>query len=314
MWMWFVCCGVVLLSAARFSMRHTIPLPEMWLLSFPVLFNFFFQNICSTAKVASVDEYLWRFDASFGYPQLILSKLLLSSPLLFWACKCLWWSLPFLFVVAYLALPDSVRAKYFIAIVCTGCLILPLYALCPGAGPVYLFGNRYPGSLPALLHPHKTFLPAGLQLNATPSGHVAWSLLLFWFSFKYCRKRTAVIFGLILAGTAVAILGLGEHYVIDLIVAFPYAAAVWALIGRHWKRAGVLLTFVILWLVMLREGWALLIPRALVWPLCAATILSSLPWREIWPRINPHHQANMTRWPSMGTEVREETPGVVLSE
>jgi len=281
MWVWFVCCGVVLLSAARFSMRHSVPLPEVWLLSFPFVFEFFFQKICPTTKVASVDELLWCFDASFGYPQPFLAKLLLSAPPLLWLCKLTWWSLPFLFVVLYLILPEFVRRKYLATIVCTGCLILPLYALCPGAGPVYLFGDRFPGSLPLLLHPHSTFLPAGLLLNTTPSGHVAWALLLFWFCRHYCRKRVTVIFGLIILVTVLATLGLGEHYVIDLILSVPYAAAIWTLAAKQWQRAGVLLAIVIAWLLTLREGWAILSPPPLVWLLCAVTILFSLPWHEL---------------------------------
>ena len=283
MWVWFVCCGVVLLSLARFSIRHPAPLPEVWLLSFPFLFEFFFQKICPTAKVASVDELLWSFDASFGYPQVLLAKLLLASPVLFWLCKLVWWSLPLLFVVLYLVLPAFVRRKYMVTIVCTGCIILPLYALCPGAGPIYLFRERFLGPLPALLQPHRTFLPAGLILNTTPSGHVAWALLLFWFAWKYCRKPVVAIFGLLFLLTIVATLGLGEHYVIDLIVSFPYAAAIWALVEKKWQRAAVFMTIVIAWLLALREGWAIPFAPSAVWLLCAVTILASLPWRELQP-------------------------------
>jgi hypothetical protein len=283
MWVWFVCCGVVLLSVARFSIRHSAPLPEVWLLSFPFLFEFFFQKICPTTKVASVDELLWAFDARFGYPQVALSKLLISAPLLFWLCKLVWWSLPLLFVVLYLLLPEPVRRKYMVALVCTGCIILPLYALCPGAGPIYLFRERFLGPLPVLLHPQRSFLPAGLILNTTPSGHMAWALLLFWFAWKYCRKHAAVIFGALLFLTVLSTLGLGEHYLIDLIVSFPYAAAIWALVEKQWQRAGALLAIVIAWLLVLREGWAIPTPAPVVWLLCVVTILCSLPWRELRP-------------------------------
>jgi len=281
MWVWFVCVGVVLLSVARFSIRHAVPLPELWLLSFPFLFELFFKKICPTTRVASVDELLWRFDASFGYPQPVLGRFLISAPLLYWVCRLVWWSLPLLFVVLYLVLPESTRRKYLAAIALTGCMILPLYALCPGAGPIYLFRERLLDSLPPLLlHPHARLLPAGLLLNATPSGHVAWALLLFWFSVNYCRGRITVIFGLIVGLTILATLGLGEHYVIDLILSVPYAAAIWALVGKQWERAAALLVVVVAWLLTLREGWALQLSPIVIWGLCIGTILSSLPWRE----------------------------------
>jgi hypothetical protein len=281
LWVWSVCCGVVLLSASRFTLSHCVPLLEVWLLSFPFLFEVFFQKICPTTKVASVDELLWSFDANFGYPQPFLGRLLVSEPLFFWTCKVIWSSLPLLFVVLYLAVPECVRSKYLRVIVSLGCLILPLYALCPAAGPVYLFRGDYPypDGLPMpLLHPQRKFLQAGLLLNTTPSGHVAWALLLFWFAYRYCRKRVTVFFGLILVITAVATLGLGEHYVIDLMLSIPYAAGIWSLGERQWKRSAVLLALVVVWLVALREGWAILMPAPAVWLLCVVTGLLSC-WR-----------------------------------
>jgi membrane-associated phospholipid phosphatase len=178
------------------------------------------------------------------------------------------------------------RRKYLAAIVSTACLILPLYALCPGAGPVYLFRDHYPypDSLPIpLLNPHPTFLPAGLILNTTPSGHVTWALLLFWFTYKYCRRRVAGFFAAMVGLTIVATLGLGEHYVIDLILAVPFAAAIWELVQRRWKPCCALLAVVVAWQIALREGWALLAPMPVMWLLCAATVLISLPFREMRP-------------------------------
>ena len=280
LWIWFVCCGVVLLSVSRFSIRHVVPLPELGLLSFPFCFDFFFQRICPTAKIASVDELLWCVDANFGYPQPGWGRLLVAFPLLLWICKLVWSSLPLQFVIVYLALPALVRRRYVVAVVSTACLILPLYALCPGAGPVYLFRDHYPypNSLPMpLLNPHRTLLPPGLLLNTTPSGHMAWALLLFWFSYKHCGKRVAACFGAIVGLTVFATLGLGEHYVIDLIVAVPFAAAVWSLVNRQWKACGALVAFVVAWLVALRVGWALLIPMPVMWLLSLVTILVSLP-------------------------------------
>ncbi len=298
LWVWFVCCGVVLLLVARFFMRHSVLLPEIGLLAYPFLFGCFFQLICPSTSVASVDELLWSFDATFGYPQPSLGRLLISEPLLFWTCKVIWSSLPLLFVVMYLLLPEVVRRKYLAVLVCSACLILPLYALCPAAGPVYLFRTHYPypNGLPMpLVHPHRTFVQPGLPLNTTPSGHVTWTLLLLWFAYKYCGKGVAVFFGLILTMTVVATLGLGEHYVIDLILSLPYAAAIWSLVERQWKRFGVLLLLVIAWLVVLREGWAIPAPAPVVWLLCAMTGLSCLRWQELRSWAFPNYAVGVER-------------------
>jgi len=281
LWTWFVCCGVVLLSASRFSIRHPVPAPEVGLLSFPFLFELFFQKICPSRSIPALDQLLWNFDAIYGYPQPALSKMILWSPLTFWLFKLTWLALPLFFIVLYVALPADVRRRYLLALVCAGCLILPLYALCPGAGPGYLFGARYPAATPGkLLNPQPVFLRAGLLLNTTPSGHVAWALLLFWFARRYCRTRVAIGFAAILGLTVVATLGLGEHYVVDLVLSVPYAAAIWAIVERRWKRAAAFLGIVIVWLLLLRGGWALDVPAAAAWLATIVTLVSPVRWRR----------------------------------
>jgi hypothetical protein len=81
--------------------------------------------------------------------------------------------------------------------------------------------------------------------------------------------------------TVLATLGLGEHYVIDLVLSVPYAVAIWSLVERQWMRFGMLLSIVIVWLVALREGWAILLPMPVAWLLCGMTVLAALPWRQI---------------------------------
>ena len=271
LWVFFVCCATVLLAASRFRARHS-PFVELGLLSFPIFDFFFFQRIHPTARFASVDQLLWVFDRSFGYPQIPLSKLFLAVPTLFALCKLVWLSLPVMFAAAFLALPVAARGRYLAAIVISAVLILPFYAACPGAGPVYLFRESYPGAIPPLPHPHPTFLHPGIELNTTPSGHLAWALLLFWFCFRHCRKPVAAVFAAVAFLIVIATLGLGEHYAIDLVVAFPFAAAVWSLTGWQWRRAAALLVLVAAWCIVLRQGWLLAAPAPLVWTLSLATI------------------------------------------
>jgi hypothetical protein len=147
----------------------------------------------------------------------------------------------------------TVRRRFVAAVVAAAVTILPLYLLCPGAGPKY-FLQGIPG------------------MNAMPSGHLAWALLIFWFARKYCGRTVRVAAGVFVALTCLATLGSGEHYIIDLIMSVPFAAGIWALAHRQWRFAGISMAVVLTWLIVLREGWALSIPSVLVWILTGITV------------------------------------------
>jgi hypothetical protein len=72
--------------------------------------------------------------------------------------------------------------------------------------------------------------------------------------------------------TCLATLGLGQHYVIDLILSVPFATGIWALIHNRWKFAGISMTIVLAWLLVLREEWSLTSPPVLVWIFTGITI------------------------------------------
>lgn len=60
--------------------------------------------------------------------------------------------------------------------------------------------------------------------NCMPSLHVAWAILLAIYAPKWMRWPMALFAAL----TAVATVGIGEHYVIDLVAAVPFT---WAIVG-----------------------------------------------------------------------------------
>ncbi len=289
-WRLLVCVGALVLVAARLIARGATPLPKIWLLSlfvftFPPLYDFYFGHICSTTKLAALDQFLWKVDAAFGYPQPHLTRFLVSLPLLFELCRATWYSLPLFFILAYLALPEHVQTRYLATLFGIGIIIAPMYALCPGGGPKNLFPT-YPESLSIALHPHPIFLPAGLQLNATPSGHFTWALVMCWFTYKYCNKWIAFGFVLVALLTIGATLGLGEHYVFDLMLSIPYGVAVWALTGKQWLRGSLLLAVVTAWLCAVRFGWAIQVPPSVVFALSALTVLYSLaPLVQSWKLV-----------------------------
>jgi hypothetical protein len=157
------------------------------------------------------------------------------------------------------------------------------YNLFPACGPLYVFGQAFPfHPLPMAILSRLTVKPAafpGLR-NAMPSLHLAWTLQAWWYSrgLSWIERLVAFAF---LALNAVATLGTGEHWFVDLIVAFPYALMIQAICAYHvpWKdparKAALFLGLggILGWMAVLRYGTELFWTSPIVpWALSAATI------------------------------------------
>jgi predicted membrane-bound spermidine synthase len=154
--------------------------------------------------------------------------------------------------------------------------LLYLWALCglglvayqffPASGPAYAFGNGFPNALPAA---ERVLGEAGLVTpaprNAMPSLHTAWVFALWAYSRLLGVKWVERVCLGVLALTLAATLAKGEHYLIDLVVALPFAVALLAASLRavSWhdsrKRSIVLagLGVWLAWIVGLRLGLGL---------------------------------------------------------
>ena len=75
--------------------------------------------------------------------------------------------------------------------------------------------------------------------NAMPSLHVSSAIWIFMLRAALRRKWLFVAGALFVLGTAWATLAIGEHYVIDLVVAMPFAAALGLFLMNppRWKTA-----------------------------------------------------------------------------
>jgi hypothetical protein len=114
--------------------------------------------------------------------------------------------------------------------------------------------------------------------------HLAW-ILLAWWNSRTCPAwlRAAVAGFLIL--TVPATLGSGQHYVVDLVVAVPFAVAVQAL-ASLWPGPGTAaarwallaaLAGTLAWLALIRFGTQLMWRwPALPWILCLETVAGYL--------------------------------------
>jgi hypothetical protein len=111
-------------------------------------------------------------------------------------------------------------------------LAVPVYLAIPVCGPAFAFA-RFPalpagnvGAVPILL---------AAPPNGIPSVHFSTALLVCWFARHWAAGRIASL--AFLALTLTATLGTGQHYLVDLLLAIPYACAILRLGCRPWAPA-----------------------------------------------------------------------------
>ena len=182
------------------------------------------------------DLYLYYFDCSlrvqisFG-----LGKLLHNLPWVRFTSLVFYVALPLPLALVYgVRLRQAIRSAIpvMLAFLVTGPLGVLFYNMLPACGPAHLFVRLFPLYPPAIsdvMHwQMQTLLIPHAARNAIPSLHMAWVLLVWWSSrsLSYWIRSIAFVF---LAFTTLATMGLGEHYFVDLVVAFPFALMIVAL-------------------------------------------------------------------------------------
>lgn len=237
------------------------------------------------------DLYLFSFDSSLKVQIAFLTGQAYDLwPLFNWAGTAVYIGLPVVIALVYAGqlLRDRTSAiSAMVAFLITGPVGVIFYNLLPAVGPIHVFLGRFPWKpIPAgeatrlLVEP----IPlAGLR-NCMPSLHMGWVLLAWWYSrgLSIWERGLAMIF---VVFTAFATMGTGEHYSIDLVVAFPFAVFLQGLCAPclRWNdRArltavlyGLLLTLG--WIAALRFGLKFFwISPVLPWACCIVTIASAI--------------------------------------
>jgi hypothetical protein len=230
----------------------------------------FYVSFAKLVLPRKFDYYLYNFDASLGIqPSFLAGRLFHRFPPLFWTEAMVYNCFGFWFSVVYAAHANA-RVKYPVNVVkmlvANALIGFSLYFLCPAMGPKYAFPS-FP-ILPAAVRSAPALL-SGIP-NAMPSLHFGGALLICWFCkpWKWLYRTMGVFAAL----TALATLGLGEHYLIDLVVAVPYALAIMAFASKVPERKWPLCAgaaMVLLWLGTLR--FAHFYP-AVSWILVLATV------------------------------------------
>jgi hypothetical protein len=239
----------------------------------------------------TLDLYLFSFDASL-HVQLafIVGQAYAVLPLFRAVGLAFYIALPIPIAMVYAGQLLRGREKAYpamAAFLLTGPIGLLFYNLFPALGPVHIFAGDFPW------HPMTTAQAAhlfrepiavkGVQ-NAIPSLHMAWILLAWWYSrgLSAWERRIALAF---VVFTAFATLGTGEHYFVDLVVAYPFSVMMQALCAfpLRWSQrdrlAGALygLLLVLLWFVALGYApnlfWA---SSVIPWACCVATVASAI--------------------------------------
>jgi hypothetical protein len=238
-----------------------------------------------------LDLYLFSFDSSLG----VQISFVMGQAFSAWP----WFRL--VGVLFYIGLPIPIALVYsgqilrvkeraipaMVAFLATGPVGVIFYNLFPALGPAHLFGQGFPW------HPFTLAQIAGIIVqpiaipgppNAIPSLHMAWVLLVWWYSrgLHWWERSIALLF---MFFTVLATLGTGEHYFIDLIVALPFALLLESMCAFSLKitdRSRVLafcfgLVGTLGWFALLRNAlhffWT---TPALPWSFCAATVVASL--------------------------------------
>lgn len=243
------------------------------------------------------DVFLFSFDSSLRVQiSFLVGQFLWKNPWLRTASLAIYIALPLPLALVYACQLRRIKEKaiaVMLAFLVTGPIGVLCYNMLPACGPVHLFGAAFPWRLITTAEAMRLNVVPVLMKgarNAIPSLHMTWVLLVWWNSRGLARWVRAIA-AVFVALTVLATLGIGEHYFIDLVVAFPFSLMVQALCSyslpfREGERRnafliGTLETLV--WLALLSFAVNIFWSSPVVpWGMIAATVSSSI---YFWHRL-----------------------------
>lgn len=245
--------------------------------------------LTATLWPTTFDRRLYLADAAFGAPlSFELGQFVQGVPLLGDLCLAVYVALPLaLMLVHAQRVRTSERANdtlvTFVALTVVGYFG---YLAVPVAGPVYAFASQFPQDPPdpaTVSAARSLVLP--MPRNCMPSLHSGWALLVWWNARPLAApaRWAATAF---LAVTLLATVGLGFHYAVDLVAAFPLTMAVQAwgtstrdpVLRRRSIAAGFAMTIAWIPFVTWYDGM-LAWPAPLLWAL-ALGVVGASSWLE----------------------------------
>jgi hypothetical protein len=245
------------------------------------------------------DLFLYSFDCSLRVQfSFLMGQLFWTWPWVRFVCLVIYLALPLPLALVYAAQLRRQKEKalaVMLAFLVTGPVGVLFYNMLPSCGPAHIFGAAFPFHPPSIADVmHMNVVPVLLKgaRNAIPSLHMAWVLLVWWNSRGLARWIRAIAL-LFVVLTVMATLGTGEHYFIDLVVAFPFSLMVQTLCSysqpfRSGARRNAFLfgTFVtLIWLALLSFTTTIFwTSPVLPWAMIVATVAPSI---LLWNRLVP---------------------------
>ncbi len=195
-----------------------------------ILASSFFLALTIIYHPNTQDTLLMAIDATLGLqPSFLAGQWFAYLPsLIILLIKTIYLGLPFALAVVYIGRYFQAKHPPFELIIeffLIGLFGMLLYHINTGCGPINAFKPHWPQQIPIVPMQPKPELCIGtfLPRNCLPSLHTAWVVCLWRHSLPCTRRiRWLITFWVIctLAGT----LGLGEHYLVDLLVGFAFAS------------------------------------------------------------------------------------------
>jgi PAP2 superfamily protein len=239
----------------------------------------------------TLDLYLFSFDASLH----------VQFPFLLGQAFAMWPWFKIISVSLYIALPIPIAMVYagqllrdkvkafpgMTAFLITGPIGILFYNFFPALGPVHIFQQGFPWHPLTTTEASHLFLEPisvkGIE-NAIPSLHMSWVLLAWWYSRGLSAAERAIAMTFVVF-TAFATLGTGEHYFVDLVVAYPFSVMIqsFCAFSLRWNQRdritaalyGLLTTLA--WFLALRYAPKLFWASPIVpWTCGVATVASAL--------------------------------------
>ena len=230
--------GAVVIYFSWFRYRHKVSVARVLPAFLLILFVFYRGQAFHQLAMGgyTYDLYLLYADRGFGFHPSLATYALVDRLGLFSVISVVYESLCLCIGLCYATQMGPGKKPWrVIAVLALPAILGPLcYRLLPACGPVWLLGSScYTGDLPSTCANISFSGLAQVQLdgawprNAMPSMHLAWALLIWW---ALRDMKVGRWIGLAYAfATALATLGGGEHYLVDLVAAFPFSLAVWSL-------------------------------------------------------------------------------------
>ncbi len=259
--------GALIIAVRWFQLRRSVP---SWTLAPAVLcvvyvfFRAWLFGRTLSVSWYTLDLYTLYADLSFGFNPSLWCNRWVERLGLYPMVSVVYESL-ILAIAATYAFSLGRRgqpARVLAVMLLAGIVGIQAYRLLPACGPVYLLGSEcFTGEVPASCATVAAadLRPIGVNpsfpRNAMPSLHIAWALLVYCL-WRGSRWHWLALVYLIL--TALATLAGGEHYLVDLVAAFPFALAMWAICcPRIWSPQRVLTIVgsvlgLLLWVAIIR--------------------------------------------------------------